>query len=321
MNKYLFDSGKFFKFVSRSIQREIDDFQVIQLTLNFSLGIERTLKGILYDINPTYILIEPDFKHSLQNLYPDRIIEESKTSKELATNPNKDVITYRNSLIRAQHISKVCYDNKNLLFSISNARDIIVHHELDNLEIDMLRDVIQRDFYPFLKLLSKELKIKESHFFDGSHIKLARISSSLQTDLKRKVSLLLETHLGTWKILEGRSGYVEDKESVTAEILGTPYKESTICPACENEAVIYLKPIEEFNPYEKKEIIIGYEVKKLKCRFCKLEIKDSSILDHLGIRDYKIERQDECARCGRKLDSDNATGMCSECDEYYGTEN
>lgn len=321
MNNYHHDSGKFFKYVSIGIQKELDDFQVIQLTLNFALGVERLLKGILYDVNPTFILIEPGFRHSIQSLYSHKIIEESKSSGELAANPNNDVITYRNSLLRAQHISKACFDHKNLLFSISNARDIIVHHELKNLDITKLREILQRDFYPFLKSVSSDLGIKQGHYFDGSHIKLARLSSSLQTDLEKKIKLLLETHIGTWNVLKNRGGFIEDKNSVTEEILTTSHKEATDCPACNNKAVIYLNPIEEFNPFEKKSIIIGYEVKKLKCQYCKLEIKDSSILDHLEIRDRKIEAHEECARCSKVLGVDNATGLCSECDEYYGTEN
>ncbi len=328
MNNYLFDSGKFFRFVARGIQDNIDDFDTIQLSLNFALGLERLLKGLLYDVNPTYILIEPGFKHSLPLLYAEKIIPETVSSNELAENPNEDVITFRNSLLRAQHISKACFDNKNLLFNISNARDIIVHHELERLEIPKLKEILLRDFYPFLKSISDETSLKQGHFFDGSHIKLSRISSTHQTDLENKLKLLLDTHLGIWKTMknrggkqDGKSGYVLDKISVTREVLNTPYKEATNCPACSNDAVIYLKPVFEFNRFEKKDILIGHEVKKLKCQYCKLEIQDAAILDHLGIRDKRIEIKKECARCANPLGSDNATGLCEDCDEYYGTEN
>lgn len=290
MNNYHLDSGKFFKLVSIGIKNELNDFQVIQLTLNFALGLERLMKGILYDVNPTFVLIEPGFKHSMQSLYPEKIIEESRNSGELAANPNNDVITYRNSLLRVQHISKACFDHKNLLFSISHARDVIAHHELKNLEIQKLKETLQRDYYPFLKSVSLEIGIAQGHYFDGSHIKLARLSSSLQTDLEQKIKLLLETHLETWNVLKNRDngGYINDKNNVTYEILNTPYKEEAICPACNNKAVIYLKPVEEYNRFENKNIIIGYEVKKLKCQYCKLEISDSSILDYLEIRDRRV---------------------------------
>jgi hypothetical protein len=320
MNNYHVDSGKFFRYVSRGIQKEMDGFLVIQLTLNFALGIERLLKGILFDVNPTFILVEPGFKHSMQSLYSSKIIEDSKNSGELSANPNADVITFRNSLLRVQHISKVCYDQKNLLFSISNARDIIVHSELVNLDVNKQREILQRDFYPFLKLISSEISIKRGHYFDGSHIKLSKISGALQTDLVQKINLLLETHFDIWNERKGIAGHIEDKKNVTKEILATLNKEAIECPSCRNEAVIYLKPIEEYNPFEKRSIIIGYEVKKLKCQYCKLDISDSSILDHLGIRDKKVERNQKCARCNKELEQDNASGLCPSCDEHYGME-
>jgi len=321
MNNYIKDSTMFFKHVAKSIDVNLTEFQVIQLSLNFALGLERLLKGILFDINPVYILIEPDFKHSLKCLYSHKIIEESKNSKELASNPNEDVITFRNSLLRVQHVSKVCNENKNLLFNISNARDIIVHHELKGLNIDTLKEILLRDFYTFLDEISKELGIKRNEFIAGSNIKLSRISSTLQTDLDKKVKMILETHQETFKSLKGNGGYLKDKENVTEEILNTPNKEGIKCPSCSNKAVVYLNPIKEYNPFEKDEITIGYEVMKLKCQFCKLSITDSILLDYFDIRDKKIHTVDKCARCDKRLSPDNATGLCNECDEYYGTEN
>lgn len=320
MNIYHQDSFGFFKLVSRGIQKRIDDFEVIQLTLNFALGLERLLKGLLYDINPTYILIEPGFKHSLKCLYSDIIIEELKESKELSSNPNEDVITFRNSLLRSQHISKVCYQNKNLLFNISNARDIIVHHELRKLNVNELKETLQRDFYPFLKEVSKETGITQKCFFDGVHIKLSRLSSSLQTDLKIKVEMLIDVHTEMWKNLKGNKGFPKKMKKLTEQILDNPNKECTICPSCKNDSILYLSPIYEFNPFEGMRVLIGYEVLKLKCQFCKLEISEPQILDYFGIRDRKVTQKEKCSRCYKELESDNSTGMCVSCNEYYGTE-
>ncbi|MFA9193461.1 hypothetical protein AAGV33_03515 [Flavobacterium sp. FBOR7N2.3] len=314
MNNYLLDSGIFFKEVSRRIQLEMSDNEVIQLSFNLALGCERLLKGILYDINPTYILIEPDFKHSLKTLYSHKIISEAMASKELATKPNPDVISFNNSLLKAQHISNTVASHKNILFAISRARDIIAHCELNLLEKNKIKEVLQRDFYTMLKSFSDELDIKQSHFFDGSRIKLSRISGSLQTDLNKKMSLLFETHLATWQILKGRSGFVVEKDSITKEILKTENKESIDCPACESTAVIYLKPIIEFDQLKLEEEIIGFEVKKLKCQYCKLEIQDSSILDKLGISDKKVHKNKNCAYCGVEMAKDEACETCENCE-------
>jgi len=94
-----------------------------------------------------------------------------------------------------------------------------------------------------------------------------------------------------------------------------------ICPACEREAILYLKPIYEYNPSIGDELQIGNEIKKLKCQYCKLEIVDSKKLDYLDIKVHEVKKPSLCGKCGKILNSDNATGLCDECDEYYGTEN
>ena len=93
-------------------------FEIINLTMCFALAIERLLKGILFDVNPLYILMEPDFKNSCKVLYSRKLIPEKVDSNELAKNTNEDVITYRNSLIMAQHFSSTISNNKALLFHI-----------------------------------------------------------------------------------------------------------------------------------------------------------------------------------------------------------
>lgn len=311
MNNYLSDSGIFFKEVSRRIQDTIPDNEIIQLSFNLALGCERLLKGILYDINPTYILIEPDFKHSLQTLYSSKIIPEASQSRELASKPNSDVISFSNSLLKAQLISKSVHNHKNVLFVISNSRDIIAHCELNLLDKEKMREILQRDFYTMLKSFSVELGIKQTHFFDGSHIKLSRISGLQQTDLTKKMELLLDEHRGKWQSLKGNPGFVQDKDLITFNIFETGNKEKIDCPSCKNEALIYLKPIKEYDFSKLEEEIIGYQVKKLKCQYCKLEINDPAMLDNLGITDKKIHKNKNCKYCGLEITNGE---ICTTCD-------
>ncbi|ENW98263.1 hypothetical protein F900_03215 [Acinetobacter modestus] len=312
MNSYLKDSTIFFKEVSKGIKDNITDSELIQLSLNLALGCERLLKGILYNINPTYILINPDFRNSIQTIYSESLIPEAKGSKELEKSPNADVITFSNSLLRAQLVSKTVYDHKNVLFLISNARDIIAHCELNLLNKEKMREIIKRDFYTMMKAFSEELNIKHSHFFNGKNIKLSEISRSLQTDLDKKIALLLEEHEEKWKILKGNLGFIQDKTKVTESILMTENKEKHSCPACKNNALIYLKPIKELDLNTLKEIIIGYQVKKLKCQYCKLEIIDPSILDKLGINDREIHFNSACYYCGMTIKSGEVCNYCKK---------
>jgi hypothetical protein len=311
MNNYLKDSGIFFKEVSKRIQNDITDNEVIQLSFNLALGCERLLKGILYDINPTYILTEPDFKHSIQTIYPSRLIPEAANSKELASRPNSDVISFSNSLLKAQLISKSIHNHKNVLFVISNSRDIIAHCELNLLDKVKMKEILQRDFYTMIKAISSELNIRQSHFFDQSHIKLSRISRSLQTDLDKQLELLLEEHEGLWKLMSRNPGFTEEKIYITELIFKTENKEKIDCPACHNDAIVYLKPVMELDLQKMIEVIIGYQVKKLKCQYCKLEITDPSMLDKLGINDRKIHSNKDCIYCGQEIENGETCQFCN----------
>ena len=57
-NEFLKDSFRFFQKFSRNITEDNleEDFSIIQTTLLFAIGVEKLLKGIIYDINPLYIL-------------------------------------------------------------------------------------------------------------------------------------------------------------------------------------------------------------------------------------------------------------------------
>ena len=243
MNSYHTDSGLFFKEVSIKINAQMNRAQVVQQTMSFALGLKRTLKAILFDINPTYVLIEPSFKNSVNLFYKHKLISPVVGSKDILENPNGDVLTFKNSLLRALYFSATAKKYKNTLFKIADARDIIAHNNLSYLNINDLRLTLQRDFYPMLKSFSDELGIKPGHYFAGASLKISKISSELQDNLEDKIKLVLETHTGKWYHLKGSPGFIADKDSVTNEILGTDNKAKQECPACKNDAVLYLKPI------------------------------------------------------------------------------
>jgi hypothetical protein len=280
MNKYFIDAGIFLRSASNKITKDINDDDAVQIALNIALGIERILKGILYDINPTYIYIEPKFDNTIQILYPDQLV--LKQSENLSKNPNKDVITFKISLLRAECVSFTTNKNRNLLFKIENIRDVLAHCDLAFLDIKDITLLIKRDFYPLLKSYCEELKLPSRHIFDNKHIRLATISSSLTSDLSLRINMLFEAHKEKWKMLSGNPGYITDKIHETKLALDTPNKYPIKCPCCGNTGVFYLDPIKEFNQQTKEENIVGAKLKLFRCRFCKLLVEDEKLFDELG---------------------------------------
>ena len=283
MNVYLRDAGEFLKTSASLINDNIEKREVIQATLNFALGLERILKGILFEVNPTYVLIDPTFNSSLMVLYKRKLILNTEGHSELNKNPNADVITFRYSLLRAQAISETTFNNKNLLFVVSNARDIIAHNDLSLLDIEKLKLLLKRDFYQIIADYCTELSISKGKYFEAHHIRLSELSGKYVEDLDKKLSLILNAQLEKFKMLSQTIGYIEDKNKVTNYILSLKDKFPITCPCCTNRAIIYTKEIKEFNQFENKEITVGLKVMKLKCRYCKLDISDYKLLDHMKL--------------------------------------
>ncbi|MGH1516585.1 hypothetical protein [Chryseobacterium sp. JK1] len=281
MNKYIEDSKIFLNYVSDKITEELSDNDVIQIAINLSLGMERLLKGILFEVNPLYILIEPNFNHSIQHIYSEKIIIQNKKTKELPDKFNEDVITFKTSLLRAQIVSNTVYNHKNILFAISNIRDILAHCDLQLLNKVETKQIISRDFYPMIKSFAKELKINENAFFNSNQIKLSSISSALQTDLNMKFSIMKDEFKGKWKLLKKIAGYTESKILKTEEIYDIGNKFKYKCPACRNTALMYFKPVREeyISSGKVQEVITGFLIQNLKCEFCGFETDEAVILD------------------------------------------
>lgn len=285
MNAYVEDSKLFFRTTARLVQEQMDKGELIQATMSFAFGMERVLKGILYDINPIYVLMNPDFNNSLKVFYSDKVIHENG---ELKKNVDADVITYRKSLLRAENVSGFVHENKTLLFYLSECRDIIAHNELSYLDMDKVNLLVKRDFYPIIESVCQYFGLNIRDVLSQQEIRLSDLSASLQTSIPEQVNFIINAHEKRWGLLKTKPGHVEDKEKVTHEIMLSSNKFLCECPACKNNAILYTKPETEFNKYLKEDILVGYFIKKIKCAYCKLEIDDYDKIQYLdGIYKYQ----------------------------------
>ena len=286
------NSSLIFKEISRKIaDKALDnDLDVIHNTLSFAIGIEKLLKGILYDINPLFILENPEFKNAVPISYLGMI----KNQSELNSNPNGDVIAFLSSVLRTIAFSNTAAENKNTLMKLKNARDIIVHHNFEKLDISELRLLLNRDYYPLLKSFSDEHNLAgQVNFFNNLHSKLALISSSLQDDIPKQIQLKIDATSSYWNTLKGSASLNMDKlKLLTTEKLSCQFSYPFICPSCKNNAVVTTKPIMEYNPFLKQEIQVGLQVLEFNCEFCKLKLTDYKELDFLKITPMIEDKND-----------------------------
>lgn len=291
-NEFHKDAFILLKKVAKEIANEqlITDQQIIDNVLFFAIGVEKLLKAMIYDINPLFILETPDFKNSVTLLYDTQI----KDKTEVTKNPNGDVIAFHSSVMRATTFSKAVLENKNTLMKLKNARDIIVHHNFNKLEISELKTLLQRDFYPLLSSFSDEHNLGgQTNFFNNLHSKLARISSTLQDDIQKQIKLKLDASSSHWNALKGVHTYDKKKfEHKTAEILSKDITFPFECPSCNNYGVVFTSPILEFDSYRNEMRQTGSDTKAFKCYFCDLEITDYKELDFLKIKPDIAKKQE-----------------------------
>jgi hypothetical protein len=281
MNSFYKDSHLLFKDLAKKISDKniTTDMDVINNVLLFALGIEKLLKGILYDINPIFILEESEFKNAFSVYHKNMLIPAKIDTNDIRQKPNEDVIAFHNSVLRATLVNQAAFDHKNTLMRLKNARDIIVHSSFDNLNIDELKLFLNRDFYIILKSFSDELVWTEIHCFNNLHSKLALIASSLEEDIEKKIKLKLEAAFGVWNVTKNQN--LSRCKRDTRELLKDENSFPTTCPCCKNNAVVLTKVIMDYNQFLKKEIQVGLDILELKCCYCTLIVEDYKELDLL----------------------------------------
>ena len=281
-NQYIEDSYQFFEEASSQITEDMKNKHIIQSIINYSFGIERLLKGLLYAINPLYILNTPEFNNSIHVLYSNHIIPDKDNTKNIKKSTSSDVLTFRTSLLRASIISRATLHNKNKLFALSKARDVIAHHELKNLDYEKLRLMLYRDYYFILMDYIDDLKLNKKKIFGPNEDRILVISKKHQTDIKNIVRIKLEEHRAKWEKIKNNNNKVSEVTKVTNEILENKNRYEISCPSCNQRAILFTEPELIYEPATEGSKNIGEFITGIRCGYCDLDIKDSNELDYLG---------------------------------------
>lgn len=287
MNKYYRDSEYFFQAAAASIKERMSKRDLFSATMQFALAIERILKGIIYDVNPVYVLVDSSFKNAVAVSHRPDI---KNITSEVSQTPNADVITYRNSLLRAEVFSNFAHDNKSTLFFLSTCRDIIAHNDLDILELEKIKTLLFRDFFRIASSVADLTGINIHRLLGQQDNRLANLSARHQDSVESRLAITLANHKEKWEVLKKTIGFTEDKISVTNEVLTTPNKFSVECPACKQLALLYCKQETEINPYIGTNVIAGYFITRIKCQFCKLDISEYDEIEFLNNKYQYQER-------------------------------
>ncbi|MDD2270979.1 MAG: hypothetical protein PHP95_08650 [Desulfuromonadaceae bacterium] len=289
-NHYVDDAVFFLKNAAIAVDEKTTDEQIVFAVLSFALGMEKLLKGILFDVNPVYVYKVPDFKNTVSLLYKEKMLPNVLKNQEISSDPDGDVLTFKLSLLRAKAISETTEKHTSLLFSLSNYRDIIVHNTLNLLESAKLRKLILGNFYPMILDYCKELGIRPDKIFAANEIKMADVSAKNQDSPEGRIKLKIAAHLKRWEQLKNMSGYIEKKSRRTDYIKTIRNRnlffKITECPACKNDSLMKVEvDLEEFDD---RLLPVGAFVSGLNCQYCKFTVDDYDEIDYLKLNEHLV---------------------------------
>jgi hypothetical protein len=291
MNDYFKDSLIFFQKAASIIDESNDFNQMVESTLHFALGVERILKGILWDINNLYVFIDPSFSNSAPILYHEKIFK--KKNQEIKSTPSADVITYKLSLLRARAFSRVTRQFSGLLFALSEYRDIIAHRPLSELNSDKLKKLLFHDFIFVVREFSEELQIPLTDFIGNTDYDLRYLAEMFGFDVNYRMKEKIEFFKEEWGIIKNDPEQMKALKPVIDKYSGIWYMESIKCPACENNAFMSIET--EYERIDGEAVATRLFPTGMQCRFCGFKATDYEEIDYLRLSDqldWNLEADD-----------------------------
>ncbi len=287
MNEYFRDSKFFIKRAGEFLSSQMTNDSIIEGILYFALGIERILKGLLYDINPIYILKNQEFKNSAPSLYKTRMLENIEQNSEISTKPDGDVLTFKLSLSRVKVFSESAHKNSSLLYTLSNYRDVIVHRPLSELKVEKLKRLLQKELFPVIEHFSKEIGLKTEEFFEENtnHVKKIAFEIFEAEEFEHKINVKIQHHMDIWSTNKENRDQVESAKKTTASLLKQKSNDFMYdiisCPVCENDALVRIEP--DYDIDDGHGYLSGVFVDSLTCHFCGLVLDSYEELDYFDI--------------------------------------
>ncbi len=281
MNPYQATAAQFIDRTLDMISTRADGVDVLVGLMTAALGFERIMKGVLWDVNPTYTLIDTSFKNSAPVLYAERIkLVGSQSQDEIAARPNGDVISFRSAVLRSGLFSKIIDNNRAFLLKLNSYRDIIAHCDLGLLDEDDARAFLLGSVYPLVSIFAKERLIVLRKRMADEELLLNQVSIDFTIDVPARLKKRIELH----RTLISRKSGVEIQR---IENLPHPktrndqWDELMDCPACGYKAHVRFEV--DFDVEGGQAYPNGVFADYLSCPYCGLRVDDYQELEALGI--------------------------------------
>jgi hypothetical protein len=299
MNEYLENALHHLRRASALLADNMTEDDVHDAVIQFGFGIEKLCKSILFGVNPVYLLESPGFDNSINVFYSDKMIPSvrAKSEKESGKKDgmNRNVIPLQASMLRAAKFSQGIEDNIGVFTKLADMRGTVAHRVLSQLNTADAQRFLLRLFHPIVTRLAAELGFSADQCFHNNAKAelLATMSQKLtkEENLKEKMEALLSKHYEEWLARKGDLAFVDKAKRETSAALANgrrsdPQARDQCCPACQNEAIMFVEADWDVEGASGEGYITGVYVAGLECKFCGLEVYDFEETDYLKLNEY-----------------------------------
>lgn len=300
MNEYLKDATHWLRRASEALGRVESDpshDRVHDATLFFAFGIEKMFKGILWDINPLFIMEETGFANACGVLYRDRLLEAPKTNADKEDKKNaykRNVLPFLGSMHRAKEFSKTVAAHVSVFCHLSDLRGILAHRTLKEYKGTVSQKFLLRVYHPIVTQFIAELSLDAAECFDGLEASLKEASEQECElyEFDQQLEQLIAKHQACFEKRKNDPAVMaKARELTTAALVNDPKADkrhyAAKCPSCSHRALLLTQKEEPHifdDEFYQSEYIIAME-----CRYCGLELTDAEAMDRFGLQ-YYLER-------------------------------
>jgi len=289
LNVYLSDGIRNLRRASHIINCMMSEEEVEDATLFFAFGMERMCKGLLFEINPSFILDVAKFADVVNALYLDRVTDknapELKSSKQVAFSSFRDLIN-KCSIFYAD-----VKGNKDILNNLREYRNILVHGSFQNFEHQKTHKWLIGVYFPVVYEILKVCEIEKESVFGAKSDLLEKLALNAkhEEEIQKRVSAMLEASRVKWDCQRNEK-HVRTSAINTAADVGQPrsvhdnafYRYP--CPSCANTAVLEVEP--DFDYSDGCGYISGVYPTEVRCHYCGLMVSDYEDVSYLIGNDW-----------------------------------
>jgi len=268
------------------IERDMDRDAIVNATLFFALGVERLLKHILARVNPAFVLVRSEFKHSAPVLYAS-ILLGSGRNKEIAEKADGQVISLRTSIQRTLLFSRAIQKHRSLLYTIAQNRDIIAHRPTRELDTANVNRMLSKDAFRLIESLCNEIDADPWQFFDEHAVRLKVLAERIEAHerIDSDMQSLFRTHRDALIKRKDDEEFMSMAATITQQLLNSSDEhfiyEEISCPACNETAVARIEPDYDYDPVDRSPFLSGVFVESVRCQYCGLVLRNYEQLDYI----------------------------------------